>query len=740
MSWIQKLYETYDACAGNETIPDYFELCPIGYSTQNAHIEIVIDNNGNFRRATLVDKKSAKTLIPVTEKSLTGRTSGIAPYPLCDSLQYCAGDYTKFGGLRESYFEQCTFNTKGKEFADKNLKPINLINAILQKDNKSSKKGWSTEKSVRWLNFYLSLVSIKSILDIENRKRFNRDALDNKYPDLCPRNEASYMLQLQRWANSPFSHPKVEAVYKYLAKKSVIDDIQDLLCFENCKLFVANKGVVSPLDSHKLMKLLNFDEKDKKDQAKAFVRWVVEGDNLNDKTWKDSSLFKAWADYLNSKINTASFCCVTGKDASISELHPTVVGKAKIISSNDTSGFTYLGRFLLAKEAVTISTEVSQKAHSALKWLIGRKQAFRSDSMIYISWAKTGKQIPDPCANSWSFLGEEAEPVEAKEVYVGDVGQSFAERFKKKLAGYKTNISDTEDIIVMGLDSATPGRMAITFYRELAGSEFLARIENWHSDFAWLQNFSKDVKFTGSPAPKDIAWCAYGNKAEGKNGIKLLNATVERILPCIIDGRVLPRDLVELCVHRTSNRAGLEKDKKKYEWEFEKCLGIVCSIFKGYHKNKMEYQMALEEERNTRDYLYGRLLAVAERIESMALIYAKEKRETTAARLMQRFSDRPFSTWKTIENSLAPYKSRINSKAPGLLNGFMALLDEIIAMFQTDEFILDNRLSGEYLLGYHCQRKWLKEHKVEKGQWILKAADESDTAEAETEDLELNIN
>jgi CRISPR-associated protein Csd1 len=136
--------------------------------------------------------------------------------------------------------------------------------------------------------------------------------------------------------------------------------------------------------------------------------------------------------------------------------------------------------------------------------------------------------------------------------------------------------------------------------------------------------------------------------------------------------------------------------------------------------------MALEEERNSRDYLYGRLLAVAEKLESMALYFANEKRETTAARLMQRFADRPFSTWLTIETSLTPYKSRINSKNPGLLKGYMELIDRICSQFQIDEFKQDSRLSGEFLLSYHCQRKWLNEHKREKGQWVSKTDDDAE--------------
>jgi CRISPR-associated protein Csd1 len=492
------------------------------------------------------------------------------------------------------------------------------------------------------------------------------------------------------------------------------------------------------------MKLLVFsktsDGNEEKNQAKVFVRWKVESeDSLCSETWKDQTLFEKWAEYSSLLDSAKGFCYVTGeKETDIAQKHPAKLrsGKdgAKLISSNDTSGFTFLGRFESVNEAASVSSVVTQKAHSALRWLIGRKQVFRSGDQVFVSWATTGKAIPDPCANSWDFLGNDFQTSDTLRSQTGDVGQSFAARFQKKLAGYKANISDTEDIVVMGLDSATPGRMAITFYRELTGSEFLARLEKWHSDFAWFQNYGKDkddkkkvILFEGAPAPKDIAWCAYGRKAEGKNGIKLLNATVERLLPSIIDGRPVPRDLVEQCVRRTSNRVGLEP------WEFEKCLGIACSLYKGFY-NQRRYSMALEEERSSRDYLYGRLLAVADQIELKALQLAKENRGTTASRLMQRFSDRPFSTWKNIEEALKPYKDRIRAKYHGLLDGYEELLDIIHSRILTANFTTDTRLTGEYLLGYHCQRQWFREHKREKGQWVLKSADDAENQETDSEE------
>lgn len=93
--------------------------------------------------------------------------------------------------------------------------------------------------------------------------------------------------------------------------------------------------------------------------------------------------------------------------------------------------------------------------------------------------------------------------------------------------------------------------------------------------------------------------------------------------------------------------------------------------------------------------------------ESFALTNAEKNRDTAAAKLMQRFSDRPFSTWKNIELGLTPYKSRLRSsdRNAGFLRRREELLDEVHCKFQEDDFINDRPLSGEFLLGYHCQRQ-----------------------------------
>jgi CRISPR-associated protein Csd1 len=159
--------------------------------------------------------------------------------------------------------------------------------------------------------------------------------------------------------------------------------------------------------------------------------------------------------------------------------------------------------------------------------------------------------------------------------------------------------------------------MAIRFYRELTGSEFLDRVQSWHDvndGCTWYQRLDKDMVFFGAPSPRDIAEAAYGVYREEKGqrtlhiDEKLRRATVERLLPCIVDGTPIPRDLVESCVRRASNRNGFEL------WEWENALGIACALYR-YRNKERRYSMTLERDRKTRDYLYGRLLALAERME-----------------------------------------------------------------------------------------------------------------------------
>jgi CRISPR-associated protein Csd1 len=609
LSWIQKLYETYDRCAGLEQF-DNAPLMPINHTEQQTHLEITLNANGNFLRAAVVPKETI--FIPATEDS-AGRTSGPIAHPLVDKLQYVAADYEAFGGVKDSQ-------------------------------------------------------------------------------------HALYLRELRAWtAVEP--NAKVQAVLRYVENGTVIADLvrEGLLpCDQAGKLMTEwpPENGTPPL----LFKVLTA-KAGKRDVGDAFVRWSVEtpgkpGSHL----WQDEEVQRSWIRFIAAQEDALSLCMVTGEELAPAASHPKRLRHgadgAKLISSNDTAGYTFRGRFDSPEQAYGLGSVTTQKAHNALRWLIAR-QGYKQADQAIVAWAVAGQPLPPVIAGSDELTRLDATDTGGNfpEPYEGDAGQLFTNRLNRMISGYAAHLTERDDIVVMALDSATPGRMAITYYRELSGSEFLERIRDWHEQTAWPQNMGKDRRFTGAPAPRDIAEAAYGRRADEK----LRKSTVERLLPSIVDRRAIPRDLVEACAQRAANRAGQE------HWEWERTLGIACALVRGSRREE-HYSMSLEEHRTKRDYLFGRLLAVAEKIEGYALYLQGEKRDTTAERLMQRFADHPAATWRTIELALRPYMARLQTSRGGALHVWRALLDEITAKFQGDDFTRSGRLDAEFLLGYHCQR------------------------------------
>jgi CRISPR-associated protein Csd1 len=617
MSWMHRLIETYDCCKDNQNVPESEDIYPISHTSQLAQIEIVLDGNGNFRRASVLAKRDQPTIIPCTDDSAC-RTCDSTAHPLCDKLKYVAGDFSE---------------------------------------------------------------------KVSGAEKFH----------------SAYLDALVNFTNTS-KHPKLIAILKYVKKMQVITDlIGAKVLFADSKGKLPAQWVGGKDNTPEICKAIISGN-----QSDAFVRWRVEHENdLASGTWEDPTLLNAWSEYVSKQESIFGICMITGQEVPLTTKHPKKIrhtaDNAKLISSNDDKNYTFRGKFTNSNEAITIGFEATHKAHNALRWLIGR-QSFRNDTQAIVSWAVSGKVIPSLCDDTMTIFGIEEETDRAT-----DVGQAFAKRLSRAIAGYKSNLSGNENVVVMVLDSATPGRLAIPYYRDLKGSDFLERLEKWHLQYSWKQNFGKEHRFVGAPAPRDIAEAAYGRRLDDK----LKKATVERLLPCIIDDVTVPRDLVESISRRVSNRVGLEK------WEFEKCLGIACALYRGtFYQRK--YEMTLEENRTSRDYLFGRLLAIAERIEGFALYLSnpnpKDQRQTNAARLTQCFADRPSSTWRTISLALVPYKAQLASKAGGFLYNMEQLLESVITSFKHDDFISDLRLSTEYQLGYYCQRAVLWEKQEGSGE------------------------
>lgn len=517
-----------------------------------------------------------------------------------------------------------------------------------------------------------------------------------------------YHTQLQDWCSSPYADAKVCAVLRFLEKGCLVASLVKkhiLFLDENGKMPAKWTG--------------NKDEKPKiletlasADQTESFVRFRVGGIDLA----QDEAVRESFIHYYEMKQQRVDYCTVQGKQMAVSTLSPYKIrnpgDRAKLISSNDSTNYTYRGRFVTAEQALSIGYETTQKAHSALRWLISKQGCSNGDQTVVV-WGTKGEPIPDITADSMD-LGDDFAAAFAQlgQPQLPPATESeYAERFNKAIQGYGKALDEKANTVVMILDSATQGRLSIRYYRELAGSELMKNITDWHRNFAWKLNYRsapesakpgqkpkwKRVSFWGAPSPADIAKAAYGEKADKK----IIQQTVERLVPCITEGKYLPRDLMLSAVHRATAGIGLEP------WEYQKTCGIACALICGYyHRNKKEnFVMTdgkyVDETIDDRSYLFGRILACAEQIERRVQSQTGETRPTNAERLRLVFVQRPAKTTALLQQKLTPYLNRMRANGVSRDKRY-STLQELVGRLGAEKYT-NKPLNELYLLGYACQ-------------------------------------
>ncbi|WP_335870286.1 type I-C CRISPR-associated protein Cas8c/Csd1 [Bacillus sp. 2205SS5-2] len=514
-----------------------------------------------------------------------------------------------------------------------------------------------------------------------------------------------YMTQLLEFAQSEYAHPKVKIIHKYLSKSSLITDLilESIVHVNRSGNFISkwSKQVQEEYgDKPELFKVLSDT------QEKATVRFNVHfGDEkITDKVWNDKDVHDSFVNFYNSKLSEDEYCYISGLNRPKTEKHSSKIRHAadmsKLISANDSTGFTYRGRFSQDSEAANICYDVSQKAHNALKWLI-QKQGRVIDGRVFLVWGNEEAKVASPHDDFYSLLNELGKEEEEPNKEQDQTHETYAKKVTLAMAGYKKDLTyQSDNINILILDAATPGRMAVVYYRNLDKEQYIHNIEHWHQTSSWLHKYRKDedkkmIPFPGAPSLKDIANIAYGRNASDK----LIKQVIERLYPCVIDRAKLPPDIMRNAYFKAINPVALEY------WEWEKTLSITCSLIKK-HYEKEEYDVALEIENTERDYLFGRLLAVADVLEKRALTNNDSQRVTNAQRYMNAFAKHPTRTWDIIQSNLQPYQARLGAKGGYLTS----MIDEIASKMNTSDFT-NKTLTPVFLLGFYSQRHELYQGK-----------------------------
>lgn len=489
----------------------------------------------------------------------------------------------------------------------------------------------------------------------------------------------SYLAALRAWMESPHGHPFLPAIFTYVMKGTLLSDL--------------TKGGV-----------LDLTEKGEYNE-KLLVCWRVLGiDGEEPACWKNRNLFAAFEAYYGGLLAAREevLCMVEGKGEPAALQHPKGIipinGNAKLISANDGSGFTYRGRFLDERQAATVGYIASQKVHNALRWLAS-EQGVRefSGKRIFLCWNPEGKTIPRPMRRVRSA---EAEPVRKPSEYKKQL-QGTLLSFRKD-----HQLKDTDRAVLVSLDAATTGRLAVTYYNEMGLGTFLRRMEDWDGHCCWYAGK------LGIQAMSllDIVDCAFGVERDKKltTDGNALGQHLQRLLQCKVDGGIFPLDILRALTHRASSPLGYEKAN------WRKIMQTACAALQKYRydTNQGGNEMAWALDKRDRSFQYGRLLAAMERVEEDYYYNKKkgngkedgqENRQTNAIKYMSEFRRRPFSVYERVNRHLQlAYLGRVEPRQAARYKRLVGEIIGILREFPEEE--LNRPLEDIYLMGYELQR------------------------------------
>ncbi|MGI5900455.1 MAG: type I-C CRISPR-associated protein Cas8c/Csd1 [Christensenellales bacterium] len=526
----------------------------------------------------------------------------------------------------------------------------------------------------------------------------------------------AYLSQLDSWKDGI---TELNAIYKYVSGQTLIGDLSESGAFKG-----GEYKAQSAEDGGRLL--------DNEKIRKIGVRFSVEIGGSVVNVWESTALRDAWISHMNAGAACDDFLFdyLSGETArNVAAQHPkninSFTGNAKLLSCNDASGFTFRGRFATQDDAIIIDYTQSQKMHQMLRWLIAN-YGYAVDSQVIITWAIDSQpQVKAKAQHNSFVLFEGMQSTQIPQDLLGDVRTQlyvdYAKKMRYLLQGYASANSikqHSRRICIAAFDAATTGRMGLVFYQEFPENDYLENIVSWHEDTSYFlttwkkgkdekgKDESITVHYIGAPSYDDIVFAVYGKVGDGKAASTLKKKTRKQLLECMFGNFSLPGSMVETAVNRASRPMSFTDSKGGFsEFEWTRAVNISCGLARKFYRQKgEEIALALNMERKDRDYLFGRLLAVADALERTALYRAGKQgtRATNAVRLMGAFQVKPYSTWGVLFGQLIPYKNQLNGAGY-----YQALIDEIQDLFREGEFEDNAPLSPLYLLGYSAQSRAL---------------------------------
>lgn len=510
---------------------------------------------------------------------------------------------------------------------------------------------------------------------------------------------AAYMEQMENWLAYD-DNDFVRIIHDFLIQPGILDAVkQKVKDSEEDEAEKQKKNAVA----------IDFE--------KVFFTFSIENyDGLKNISVSENSdlqaRYKVYVEYQNANDPSKEriTCNLSGKQDYLCIKHQPLMGTARLVSQITANDENWRGRFTMADQNIKLGMETSQKIHLMAKYLLSGEETRRwlGEQANMVSWFSDdlsnavafdpSKSAEMPAGIFEKLLAEQKEKSDAPAI-----ADEMTENIVKSFTNGKRLFSDDATYYIAIFDKISNGRVATKYFRTLSASRLKENLVAWQEKYHW-RGYSKenrDKVFT--PSPRRLVLAAYGVERDGFLEISkkdFLKNQYQNILTALVEGRSIPENFEKALTVNIRHRQNYDNT-----WMEVKFCALAVLKDKGGFKDAM-----LNRENTDRSYLFGRLLALFERMEA-STFGEKEERSTNAEKMWTSYTNHPATMMMRLRNLLKPYERKMatSEQNRGLYFKLSRDISEVTNMlhdnYDMDSAEVNRPLDYGFIFGYEAQMR-----------------------------------
>lgn len=472
------------------------------------------------------------------------------------------------------------------------------------------------------------------------------------------------------------------------------------------------KNFIDKSDFYEKIEKYIFENEEKKiDTANTFLTFSI-SDFISGRTISVTNYVELHRQYINYVENLdipRGLCNISGEEQQLTSKHRGLLGNAKLISVSNNKE-TYQGRFSKGEDIISVGYRTSEKIHLMLKYLLENQNTNvrLREQQYLVNWFSddlaNDSEIDYIHPSTFEIKGMPTffQPVNNVKLTTEDnklIGQSFIKG--------RQQFSDGSKYYVAIIDKVSNGRISLKYFRELSVSQLYRNLQKWQFNYKW-EYFEQDSKryVYSIPSMTQMILTAYGIESNHKlelSNDKFYKDQFQKIIMALIDGKRVPANIPKALEQNV-------KQRLKYDDRWNTVLFTALAIF--HNQDEEDLKRMLDENNTNRSYLFGRLLAIFERIEDATYTSGKDgtKRVTNAQKFWTSYSNKPATYMQTLLEKTQYYEQTLSNSHYGLAQKLKKEKEKIITAIHDhylDSKELNQPLDYHFIFGYYAETNYI---------------------------------